>query len=132
MLTSLTWRWPVLRILSTLRQSVDLPCARSLPPFYSLFVVFNDRTPQSANCKCPAGESQTCVHIAALLMTLSEITPQACTSMRCAWSSPSQGGKTSLVTDLDFCQASVSGYAAYNVPVQPIAGLLELLEGTEI
>ena len=62
------------------------PTMRKIPPFYSLFVVLNDGTPKSANCKCPAGESQTCVHIAALLITLSEITPQACTSMRCAWS----------------------------------------------
>ena len=107
------------------------PTMRKIPPFYSLFVVLNDGTPKSANCKCPAGESQTCVHIAALLITLSEITPQACTSMRCAWSRPSQGGKASPVADLDFGQASTSGYVPYDGPGQPISGLLELLEGTE-
>jgi len=93
--------------------------------------MLKDGAPQSANCKCPAGETQTCVHIAALLIALSEITPQACTSMRCAWSRPSQGGKASLATDLDFEKASMDGYVAYYGPVQPITGLLELLEGTE-
>jgi len=51
--------------------------------------------------------------------------------MICAWSRPSQGGKASLVTDLDFEKASMDGYVAYDGPVQPITGFLELLEGTE-
>jgi len=102
---------------------------RKIPPFYSLFAVLKDGAPQSANCKCPAGESH--VHIAALLITLSEIPPQACTSMRSAWSRPSQGGKALLATDLDFGKASMDGYVVYDGLVQPITGLLELLEGTE-
>ena len=61
---------------------------------------------------------------------LSEIMPQACTSVRCAWSRPSQG-KASFVADLDFGKASSHGYIPYNGPVQPVDGLLELLEGTD-
>ena len=45
------------------------------PAFYSLFVVINNGKPTAANCKCPAGETQTCVHVAALLITLSEVIP---------------------------------------------------------
>ena len=62
---------------------------------------------------------------------LSEITPQACTSMRCAWSRPSQRGTASLVADLDFGDASSKGYTVYNGPVQPVDGLLELLKDSE-
>ena len=53
------------------------PNMHKIPPFYSLFVVLNVGVPKFANCKCPAGESQTCIHIATLLITLSEVTPQA-------------------------------------------------------
>ena len=105
------------------------PTMRKNPPYYALFVVITDGTPSAANCKCPAGESQTCVHVAALLIMLSEITPQACTSVRCAWSRPSQG-KASFIADLDFGKASSDGYASYDGPVQPIDGLVELLQGT--
>ena len=41
------------------------------------------------------------VHIAAVLITLSDVTPEACTSMRCAWSRPSQKGKALLANDLE-------------------------------
>ena len=61
------------------------------PVFYALFGVLNNETLSAANCKCPAGKSLTCVHVAALLITLSEITLQTCKSVRCAWSRPSQG-----------------------------------------
>ena len=107
------------------------PTMRQVPPFYTLFVILTDGTPTSGNCKCPAGESQTCVHIAALFIMLSEISPQACTSVRCAWSKPSQGGKASLVANLDFGKASSEGYTAYNGPVQPVDGLLDLLQDSE-
>ena len=69
--------------------------------------------PVAANCKCPAGETQTYVHVAALLITLTEITPQARTSMRCAWSRPTQGGKPSFASGLDFGKSSVVGYVTY-------------------
>ena len=87
------------------------PTVHQVPPFYTLFVILTDGTLTSGNCKF--GESQTCVHIAALLIMLSEISPQACTSVRCAWSKPSQGGKASLVADLDFGKASLKGYTIY-------------------
>ena len=61
---------------------------------------------------------------------LSEITPQSCTSVRCAWSRPSQG-KASFVADLDFGKSLSHGYIPYDGPVQPVDGLLELLEGTD-
>ena len=34
-----------------------------------------DETPMGGNCFCAAGASQSCVHIAALLLTLAEVTP---------------------------------------------------------
>ena len=67
---------------------------RKTPPFYVLFVIVNDQEPKGGNCFCAAGASQSCIHISALLFT--EITPQACTSVRCAWSRPSVSGSTSL------------------------------------
>ena len=104
------------------------PTMQKDPPFYSLFIKLESGKPVAGNCKCPAGETQTCVHIAALLITLSEATPQACTSMRCAWSRPAQGGKPSLATDLDFGRSSLDGYVAYTGPVLQVDDLLQQLE----
>ena len=101
---------------------------RKDPAFYSLFVVVNNDKPTAANCKCPAGETQTCVHVAALLITLSEVTPNSCTSMQCAWSRPTEGGKQSFVTDLDFGQLSLTGYVEYTGPVMQVEDLLQRLE----
>ena len=104
------------------------PTMRKDPPFYSLFTKFENGAPVAANCKCPAGETQTCVHVAALLITLTEITPQACTSMRCAWSRPTQGGKPSFAVDLDFGRSSLDGYITYTGPVLQVNDLLQHLE----
>ena len=103
------------------------PTMRKEPAFYSLFVEVKNGIPTAANCKCPAGETQTCVHVAALLITLSEVTPNSCTSMRCAWSRPTQGGKPSFVTDLDFGQSSLTGYVEYTGPVLQVEDLLQQL-----
>ena len=86
------------------------PTMIKTPPFYVLFVVVQDQQPIGGNCFCAAGASQSCVHISALLLTLAEITPQACTSVSWAWSRPSVGGSASLAKDLDFGQASLEGY----------------------
>ena len=56
------------------------------------------------------------MHIAALLLTLAEVTPTACTSMRCTWSRPSIGSKASLAKELDFGKASSEGYVPYSGP----------------
>ena len=80
---------------------------RKTPPLYVLFVIVNDQEPKGGNCFCAAGASQSCIHISALLFTLAEMTPQACTSVRCAWSRPSVSGSTSLAKDLDFGHASL-------------------------
>ena len=104
------------------------PTMRKNPPFYSLFTKLQDGRPVAGNCKCPAGETQSCVHIAALLITLTEITPQACTSVRCAWSRPTQSGKPSFVVDLDFGKSSVDGYVAFTGPVVKVDDLLQQLE----
>ena len=71
-----------------------------------------------------------CVHVAALLITLTEITPRACTSMRCAWSRPTQGGTPSFAVDLDFGKSSVVGYVTYTGPVLEVNDLLQQLEST--
>ena len=89
-----------------------------------------DGKPVVANCKCPAGETQTCVHVAALLIALTEITPQACTSMRCAWSRPIQGGKPSFASDLDFGKLSVAGCITYYGSMLEANDLLQQLEST--
>ena len=108
------------------------PTMRQVPPFYSLFIKLDTSStnilPIGGNCKCPAGESQSCVHIAALLITLSEVTPQSCTSMQCAWSRPAQGGKACLATTLDFGKSSVNGYFAYDGPVLQVDDLLQSLD----
>ena len=103
---------------------------RKDPSFYCLFTKVLDGKPVVANCKCPAGETQTCVHVAALLIALTEITPQACTSMRCAWSRPIQGGKPSFASDLDFGKLSVAGCITYNGSVLEVNDLLQQLENT--
>ena len=105
------------------------PTMRSVPSSYDLFVRLNSTgTPVAGNCRCPAGSTQSCVHIAALLITLSEITPQACTSVRCAWSRPSQGGKPSFSADLDFGKSSSTGYFTYTGSLVPVDDLIQGLE----
>ena len=97
------------------------------PPFYCVFTKVLDGKPVAANFKCPAGETQTCVHVAVLL---TEITPQACTSMRCAWPRPIQGGKPSFASELDFRKSSVVCYVTYTGSVLEVNDLLQKLEST--
>jgi len=104
------------------------PAMQKNPPFYCLFMKLESGTPIAENCKCPTGETQTCVHIAALFITLSDIAPQACTSMRCAWSRPAQGRKPSLAADLDFGRSSLDGYVTYTGHVIQVDDLLQQLE----
>ena len=104
------------------------PAMRKTPPFYVLFVEVQDQQPIGGNCFCAAGASQSCVHISVLLLKLAEITPQACTSVRCAWSRPSVGGSASLTKDLDFGQASLEGYFPYSGPKPNLCSLLEDLD----
>ena len=80
------------------------PTMHTNPPFYKYFVRISNPLQNGGsvvlpgcridggNCGCPAGETQSCVHISALLFTLAEVTPIACTSLPCAWSRPSRGG----------------------------------------
>ena len=98
------------------------------PPFYSLFIKLESGKSVAGNCNCPVGEIQACVYIAVLLITLSEVTPQSCTNIRCAWSRPAQDGKLSLATDLDFGRSSLDGYIAYTGPVLQVDDLLQQLE----
>ena len=47
------------------------PTMRQVPPFYSLFIMLDNKsTPIDGNCKCPAGESQSCVHCCTAYNTL--------------------------------------------------------------
>ena len=52
-------------------------------------------TVEDTNCYYAAGETQSCVHVTALLFILAEVLPAACTSLPCAWSRPSAVGGTS-------------------------------------
>lgn len=103
------------------------PTMRKTPPFYFLFVMVDilTKVPKGGNCFCAAGASQSCVHIAALLFTLAEVTQTACTSVRCAWSRPSVGSKASFARELDFGMASLEGYLPYNGLQPPLDTLLE-------
>ncbi len=99
---------------------------RKTPPFYVLFVVVENQKPVGGNCFCAAVASQSCAHISALLLTLTEITPQACTSVRCAWSRPSVGVVMHLLQKgLDFGKASIEGYYPYTGPKPDLCSLLK-------
>ena len=80
------------------------------PQFYHCFVVFVSHDIRSANCQCPAGETQSCVHVSALLLTLARVTQTSCTSLP-AWSRPKVMGRYTIARDLNFGRASVEGYA---------------------
>ena len=104
------------------------PTMRTNPPFYKCFVRISNSLQNGGsvvlpgcridggNCRCPAGETQSCVHISALLFTLAEVTPIACTSLPCAWSRPSRRGMAMTAVELDFGKASTEGYTT---PVGP-------------
>ena len=74
------------------------------------------------NFDCPAGETQSCVHISALLFTLSEVTSKACTSMACIWSRPTSEGKAMLATNLE---ATDEGYVVPDGPCLDPSKLLK-------
>ena len=64
------------------------PTMRSSPPFYVPFALLgvNDGVVVSikgASCSCKAGLSQSCVHIAALLILYSELGGSSCTTEPC-------------------------------------------------
>ena len=82
-------------------------------------------TPMGGNCFCVAGASQSCVNIFAPLLNLAELTPNVCTSVRCAWSRPSTGSKASFAKELDFGKASTQGYVPYGRPQPPVGTLLQ-------
>jgi hypothetical protein len=96
---------------------------RKNPPFYTVFATFttvnnaaDTLSIEGGNCMCLAGESQSCVHMAALLLTLAEVTLTAYTSLPCARSRPSGYGLAMLSQELDFGRASVDGYFKYTGP----------------
>ena len=98
------------------------------PPYYSVFIILNNSMPIGGNCSCAAGASQSYVHISALLITLAEVTPTACISIRCAWSRPSTNSKASLAKELDFRSASSNGYFPYKGPKLDTDNLLGQLD----
>ena len=107
------------------------PTMRKNPSFFFLFVMVDLKTknPEGGNCFCAAGACQSCVHIAAILFTLAEVTATACTSIRCAWSRPSMENKApaSFASELDFGVASSEGYFPYTGSKPPISTVLLLL-----
>ena len=118
------------------------PTMRKVPPFYQLTVFINIQgtSTQSpapilvgAICSCPAGESQSCVHVAALLFTLVEISPTACTSLQCVWSRTAcTSGRQTKASSLDFGVASFEGYYQYNGPKLNVSALLDSLSEANI
>ena len=59
---------------------------------------------------CPGGKSGSCVHVAALLLTLAEVTQTTCTSLPCAWS---HTWPATANAQLDFGKALIDGYKPY-------------------
>ena len=111
------------------------PTMKRQPPHYECFIQVaevmacneDESTKleiEGANCHCPAGETQSCVHIAALLLTLAEITPKAGTSKPCAWSRPSWQAKAQTSAALDFGHATSEGYKPYTGPLLDTKALL--------
>ena len=94
---------------------------RQNPPYYDNFLELScsedDGTIniEGATCRCPAGETQSCVHIHSwLLPSLAEVTQTACTSqvyLRCRPCGKSS--KAQLSADLDFDLANSAGYQPY-------------------
>ena len=111
---------------------------KKVPAFYqvALFVTrleADTASVQGANCECPAGETQSCVHVAVLLLTLVEISPTACTSLQCLWSRPAnQSGKPDQAVNLDFGLASLEGYTPYTGPKLDVSALLTSLEKANV
>ena len=96
------------------------PTMRQNPPYYDNFLKLSRSvddgpiTIQGANCRCSAGETQSCVHINGLLLALAEVAQTACTSQVCLWSRPrGKSSKVQLSADLDFGLASSTGYQPY-------------------
>ena len=111
------------------------PTMRQNPPYYDNFLKLSRSvddgtiTIQGANCRCPAGETQSCVHIAGLLLTLAEVTQTACTSQVCLWSRPhGKSSKAQLSADLDFGLASSTGYQPYCGAVLDALALVQELQ----
>ena len=104
------------------------PTMRMNPPFYKCFVRISNPLQNGGSvvlpgcriderkCCCPAGETQSCVHISALLFSLAEVIPRACTSLPCASSRSSKRGMALTAVELDFRKASTEGYMT---PVGP-------------
>ena len=113
------------------------PTMRKQSPFYKLFVTIAwsvqlegpQFTVEGANCYCAAGETQSRVHVTALLFTLAEVSPAACTSLPCAWSRPSAvGGISAQSSTLDFGKASSEGYLPHSGPRLDVRDLLRAYE----
>ncbi len=74
------------------------------------------------NYFCAAGATKSCVHVAALPLTLAEELPIACTSMKSTWSRPSTASKAVL------SKASSEGYVPCNGPKPLIDAILKDLQ----
>lgn len=103
---------------------------RSTPPFYTVCAVLkrSEETEEvsisGANCTCPTGLSQSCVHVTAMLLTIIEISPVACTSLPCVWTKPS--GR--IAGDCMEAMRSVNkDYIPYNGPLHDPSLLLASL-----
>ena len=71
------------------------------------------------------------MHVAALLLTLVEISPTACTSLQCVWSHPAcTSGRQTKASSLDF--GVTWGYYQYNGPKLNVSALLDSLSEANI
>ena len=78
------------------------PTMCSTPPFYKPFVIVDvpDETDGESlqvlggSCTCKAGQTQSCVHISALLIIVAFLGEQSFTSKPCHWVRPSTSGTT--------------------------------------
>ena len=70
----------------------------------------------------------SCVHVAALLPTLMEVSQKSCTSLPCVWSRPKQSGSSIVARDLNFGRASFDGYKDISKLLPPALGDRDLLK----
>jgi hypothetical protein len=90
---------------------------------YQTFTVFFLSNPQTVesiigcHCQCEAGQSQSCIHIAATLVMLAHLSKRSVTSMTYVWDKPSSSHAEHTVFASNLNLGSVSKARRWNGPL---------------
>lgn len=109
------------------------PTMMSSPPYYKCFAVFSGiptiQEIKGALCQYKAGQSQSCKHVAALLIMYSYLSEPACTSEECSWICPAcRQSSSSHQCSEDIDLGGVRKRAKWDGPVADIIDLEKALE----